>query len=145
MSEYQGLVGDVVLGGFRGIATEMMEGALAARLASFNMCRVSNLHSPRETDFESVVVTTWLGPVQTVPHRNHHEKILKVSNLYSPRETDFESVVVTTWLGSVKMDLHRDHHEQIFKTQLALFSIETIMSKYSSPRETDFESVGVTT
>ncbi|KAG1771690.1 hypothetical protein EV702DRAFT_1048907 [Suillus placidus] len=77
---------------------------------------VSNLHSPRETDFESVVVTTWLGPVQIVPHRHHHEQIFKVSNLHSPRKTDFESIVVTTWLGSVKIDLHRNQQIASEKT-----------------------------
>ncbi|KAG1776567.1 hypothetical protein EV702DRAFT_1046160 [Suillus placidus] len=93
--------------------------------------KVSNLHSPRETDFESVVVTTLLGPVRIVSHRNHHEQILKVSNVHSPRATDFESVVVATWLGPVKIVPHRHHHEQHFKTQLGLSSIETIMSKPS--------------
>ncbi|KAG1776563.1 hypothetical protein EV702DRAFT_1046156 [Suillus placidus] len=53
---------------------------------------MSKSSSPRETDFESVVVTTWLGPVKIVPHRHHHEQVFKVSTLHSPRETDFESV-----------------------------------------------------
>jgi hypothetical protein len=82
--------------------------------------QVSNLRSPRETDFDSVVVTTWLRPVwwtskeisyEWMPRHVLLEKYCRrrVSNLRCPRETDFDSVVVTTWLRPVKMNLRGNH------------------------------------
>jgi hypothetical protein len=33
--------------------------------------KVSNLRHPRETDFDSVVITTWVRPVKMSLRRNH--------------------------------------------------------------------------
>jgi len=81
--------------------------------------QVSDLRSPRETDFDSVV-TTWLRPVRLTSKEISYEWMprhvllekycrRRVSNLRSPRETDFDSVVVTTWLRPVKMSLRGNH------------------------------------
>jgi hypothetical protein len=73
--------------------------------------------TPRETDFDSVVVTTWLRPDRRTSEETIDESMAKVcsdrkrpigqqvSNPHFPRETDFYSVMVTSWLRPVKRSL----------------------------------------
>jgi hypothetical protein len=67
--------------------------------------------TPRQTDFDSVVVTTWPRPVRLTREESEcHFKVCpdikkpwgwQVSNLRWPRGTDFDSIGVTTGLRPV--------------------------------------------
>jgi hypothetical protein len=108
------------------------------------------------TDFDSVVVTTWLRPVRWIPKETTYEWMPRhvligkncrrqVSNLRSPRETDFDSVVVTTWLRPVRGTAKETTYEWMPRHVLIGKNCRRQVSNLRSPRETDLDSVVVTT
>jgi len=116
----------------------------------------SNPRYPRETDFDSGVVTTELRPVNGNLRWNHPWVNVKaysdrktvarqVSNLRNPRETDFNSVVVTTYQRLVNMNLQWNHPWVKGKACSERKTSVRQVSNLRYPRETDFDSVVVTT
>jgi len=112
--------------------------------------------TPRETDFESVVVTTWLRPVRWTFENIIHEWMARcvpieklcrgqLSNLLNPIETDFNSVVVTTWIRTVRWTSEGTIHEWISRCILREKAYLGQVSNLLNAWETDFNSVVVTT